>query len=411
MLALSPWSIQLSRGAFEANLVTFYLPLSIYLYLTKRYTLSIIILALNFYSYHSARLLTLLVIPILVFYCRPNKLNIKHLILSLILFLPGLISLFGPSLIRGADIAIWSPTDNWHSVAERRFFAKISGLPDPIARFFSNKITSLTSLFVKNYLAYPSPQFLFTTGAGEGTYGIIPGRGLLYYVELPLLIAFLIILIRHPQKSHFLLLAFLLISPLPAALTKGPGYAANRAIPMLPFLIIMCSSGLVYLLKQFQNQKILAVCIVTISYLISHIFFLEDYLFHSPKSLAMSMNAGVEEVLDRGFKLAQSDPVQISRSLSEPHIYVAFYQKLDPVTYQADISRFSDFDKSGFKFLDQLGKYEIANIHFGNLDFNSPTPRTILIGRPHDFPASHPEHFHIDYPNGETAFKVSQISP
>ncbi len=41
MLAISPWHMPLSRGAFEANLITFFLPLGIYLYLQKKYRLSV----------------------------------------------------------------------------------------------------------------------------------------------------------------------------------------------------------------------------------------------------------------------------------------------------------------------------------------------------------------------------------
>ena len=57
MLAISPWHIPLSRGAFEANLITFFLPLGIYLYLKNKYQLSVIIFSLSLYSYHSSRII------------------------------------------------------------------------------------------------------------------------------------------------------------------------------------------------------------------------------------------------------------------------------------------------------------------------------------------------------------------
>ena len=70
MLAISPWHIMLSRGAFEANLTTFFLPLGILLFLKERYTLSAIILGLNLFTYHSAKLVTPLIVGFMVFLYR-----------------------------------------------------------------------------------------------------------------------------------------------------------------------------------------------------------------------------------------------------------------------------------------------------------------------------------------------------
>ena len=107
---------------------------------------------------------------------------------------------------------LFNPTDNWGGVANRRFEARNRGLPDAISRLFSNKAVYTVSTTFKNYASYFSPQFLFTSGAGEATYGMIPGRGVLYYVEIPLLISFLILLTKRPglpnSVSFILILSF-----------------------------------------------------------------------------------------------------------------------------------------------------------------------------------------------------------
>ena len=406
LMAVSPWSIQMSRLALEANLVTFFLPLAVYAWISRRWFSAIVLLALNFYSYHSARLLTLLMIPLLFALYRPQKIVIlKSSILILILLLPGLYSLAGSGSVRGTDVAIISPTDSWSAVADRRFAARISGLPDGVARIFSNKLVYTVSVFTKNYLSYLSPQFLFTSGAGESTYGMIPGRGLLYYIELPLLLAFVILLFRSPGRQNILLLALVLITVLPAALAKGQGYSANRVAAMLPFLAVMAAAGLVYLFNRTLPFKQLLKLGVVIGYCLLVTFFVEDYIYHSPRVLARGMNHGLSETINRTLNLANDlrKNIYFSRSLSEPHIYLAFYSQLDPDFYQWEINQYQGFQSEGYKFLDQYPEISILNWHFGSVSGDKPG---LHVGRPDDFPADFPEHFHIDYPDGSTAVKV-----
>ena len=65
----------------------------------------------------------------------------------------------GLTSARVADVSIFSPTDNWLGVATRRFEARALGLPDWIARIFSNKLVYSFSTFSQNYISYFSPIF------------------------------------------------------------------------------------------------------------------------------------------------------------------------------------------------------------------------------------------------------------
>src|SRR5579859_2783590 len=69
LIAISPWHIMLSRGAFEANLTTFFLPLGMLLFLlglkNRNFSiLSAIVFGINLFTYHTARILT----PLIVFF-------------------------------------------------------------------------------------------------------------------------------------------------------------------------------------------------------------------------------------------------------------------------------------------------------------------------------------------------------
>lgn len=404
LFALSPWSIQLSRGAFEANLITFLLPITLVLFSSKKFILGFIFLALNFYSYHSARYISILIGLVLPFIA-PKK----YLLLGLI-FLPGLLSLLSVGGSRTADVSILSPTDNWAAVSDRRFEAVGSGLSDSVARLFSNKPISIFREAVARFLAYFSPQFLFSEGPRETTFGMQPGRGVLYFIELPLLLAFGICFARRPTKKLGLLILILLVSALPATLAKGPGGAANRAATMLPFLTLASSVGLIYLLRTFSKYSKIILTVFLVLLFTQFTFFLETYIFHSPKALASGMLYGYKEAFNRAEPMfANFDQIAVSRSLSEPHIYVAFYTQFDPREYQIASRDWSKFSALGYKFLDQFDGYKLAKFTFGDLHLNTLSPSdTLLIGKSNDFPLDYPKYFAIDYPNGETAVIVAK---
>ncbi|MCI0531836.1 MAG: hypothetical protein L0Y74_07815, partial [candidate division Zixibacteria bacterium] len=320
-MAISPWSIQLSRGAFEANLASCLLPLSLAAFLAGKAYSGVILLAINLFSYHSARLVSLPVVGLTYIITR-FKLNRGILILFALLVVPTFFSFNS----RVSDVGIWSPTDSWSAVSDRRFESINSGVPDPIARLFSNKAGYLIDEIWSRYSSYYSPQFLFSSGPAESTYGMLQGRGVIYLIEVVFILSFVVMAIRFPGKPTLLLLLLLFLLPIPASLAKGPGYAANRAVIMLPVLIIIISSGLVYFLNLFKKQKKLFVTLLVCTlYLFHFTFFLEDYFIHGPRQLARGMLFGYRELFSRALPIADTySAVRVSRSLSEPHIYYAF---------------------------------------------------------------------------------------
>ena len=327
VLAISPWHIQLSRGAFEANLITFFLPWAVYFFLKKSYTWSLVFVAVSFYSYHTARYLAPFLLLVFYWYDRVKftRKNLISLLIFVILSLPAAVALFGVGRTRAADLSVLNPTDNWAGVADRRFEARNSGLPDSVARLFSNKVSQTFTGITRSYLSYLSPDFLFINGAGEATYGMMPGRGVLYTVEIVFVISYIVLLIKTRSKPLIFLGLLLLICPIPAALAKSSGDAANRVAPMIPILALVISIGLINFLAVFKKYKGLLVIAVTGLYIVSLTFFLEDYFYHAPKLNAPAMSFGWREAIPRLVGIARDyTSVQVSRSLSDPQIFKAF---------------------------------------------------------------------------------------
>ncbi|MBI4058831.1 glycosyltransferase family 39 protein [Candidatus Microgenomates bacterium] len=423
LLAVSPWHMSLSRGAFEANLTTLLLPLGIWLSLKgikkpQFLMVAAVIFGLNLFSYHSAKLLTPLIVLMLLWWKRQEikkTLSVKIAVGIFLLFLSiSFLSIFGGSTSRAGDIAIFNPTGGWGAVADRRYEAVQQGLPDITARIFSNKLVYITSEFIKNYFSYLSPIFLFTQGAGEWTYGMIPGMGALYLFELPFILVAIWAVIKKRDLTILLIVIWVLLAPIPAALTKGPGFAANRAATMMPAIQIFSAFGAVTLFNWWrQNNKLTFWRFWLLGYwaigLVGILFFLESYFYHAPIHGASSMLYGRKEAMDLVKKIeGDYKQVIISRSLSEPHIYVAFYNQWDAGDYQKQSPDWLRYEKEGRSFLDQLGEYHLGKYIFRSINYQEDQNLSgvLLVGQKGEFPEKIATLHTVIYPDGKPAVLI-----
>ena len=414
LLAISPWHILLSRGAFEANLTTFFIPFGIWSFYKglkdpKWLIVSAIVFGINLFSYHSARLVTPLIVFALWFYNR-RQVSVNRNIAPLVIFVVyGLVAgwtLLSGGAARGSDVAIFNPTDHGEATFQRRFEGTVLGLPDQVSRLFSNKYTFVFDQFIKNYSTYFSPQFLFTEGPIERTYGMMPGFGVLYIVESIFILFAFITLVKKKDWGVFkLLILWLVLAPIPAALAKGGGFAANRSAIMMPAIQIISAYGLLAILENYKKVKVLVFIVLAISF----IFFAESYLFHSPIQSAPSMHYGKREMVDITSKIEGNySEIIVSRSLSEPHIFFAFFRAWNPEEYQKETQDWLRYKKEGRSFIDQLGEYHLGKYTFTNIDFeiNSQKENVLLIGKPDEFPRDIRPLNIVNLPNGKPVIYI-----
>lgn len=376
LFAISPWHVMLSRGAFEANLTTFFLPLGILLFLKsfkdkKILFLSFLVFFINIFTYHTARILTPIVIFSLVLLFRKELkemklINITVLLSSIILIISVVGFLIGGSRLASSSIFSSVNTDI-------QFYSVKVGEPILFAKLFSNKLLIVGQTAFRNYLSYFSPQFLFTNGPNEGTYGMVPGTGVLYLIEVVFLLGFAIKIIKKGFiKTDIFLLIWIFISPIPASLTSGPGLAANRATFMMPAIQIISGVGAIYLYdligKNFKKKAIIATSII---FSILFIFFINDYFVKQPALYAKDMGYGAKEIFE--FLGTQQSMVFsdnsggfiISKKISEPQIYAAFYNKIDPLEYQR-ASKNWNFEEKGYIWVDEIPEYKLDKYLFSD---------------------------------------------
>jgi 4-amino-4-deoxy-L-arabinose transferase-like glycosyltransferase len=415
LLAINPWSVMMSRGAFESNLITLLVPLGIYLFLKglekpKYLSYSAISFGLSFFAYHSAKLIAPMIIVALIAISFRKLRNIKFKKL----ILPGLImGIFTVGLVytfligggsRVAERSITSGAIEAGAVEKIKLIQ--AGMNPILAKALHNKYQVVAERFLTNYIQYFSGKFLLTKGAGDATYGMRPGIGVIYIVEGLLLLGLIPMFIKKDtRKLTFLLLFWLLITPLPAALATGIGYSGNRAMGMIPVLQILGSLGAFgwwgFLSRMNNKNRYLIVVLFFVALTFSVSRFVKAYT-SSPSELVL--NQMLYGRLDAGAWLSQNvdgKKVIVSRSLSEPQIYIAFASLWDPTDYQKNTESW-DLAKDNTVWIDQLPEWSLGNFTFRSIDQKNDfaIKDTIIVGRPEEFPEDVSITKTINYPDG-----------
>lgn len=408
LLAVSSWHIMLSRGAFEANLITFFLPLGIYLFLKEKYNLAALVFGLNLFTYHSAKLVTPIIFMVLFLIFKIKKLA------PLILFLSAFfLMLYSFNLGGGVRIGERSITQGALEEGARVKIELIQKGMNPIlARILHNKYQVTVKRFLNNYFQYFSFRFLFTKGAAEATYGMIPGLGVLYPFEGVLLLGLIPLVFRKKLRMIILLVAgWFLLSAVPAALATGVGYSANRAVAVIPSLQIFEVLGVAgwgYLLAKLDKKVVLVMAFLLGFWLVKDLTrYAKAYFSDSPKIAARGMLFGNLEVADWLRENKGEKKVVISKSLSEPHIYIAFANKWNPTDYQRQ-TKLWKYEEEDVSWVDQMSSYYLGDYIFqtGAWKKNTGKPNTLLVGKPEEFLTGLIPEKIVYYPDGTPAIYV-----
>lgn len=323
LLAISPWHIQFSRAAFEANLaLTFCIfGLLFFLLSLKRPTfliLSAIFYGFSIHAYHSTRLFVPLFVIGLLFIFRNHFLkNPKRLIVpALVMFLFVLPFVF--FLIQNKGYQIF-------------------GRATQTSVFASNQPQGLESIYRigSGYISHFSPNWLFLTGDNDRHHA--PSTGLLYLWELPFLIAGVIYLLKHKSRFRTVLLLWILLSPLPAAFTTEVPHAIRTLIflPAFQIIVVLGIMEVVKILKKLPLRYVLATSTIYFVFSLFIIFqYFHLYFFQMNHEFSRFWQFGYGDVVS--FALQNKEKykkVVVSHNLEQPYIFFLFYLKYNPSKY------------------------------------------------------------------------------
>jgi 4-amino-4-deoxy-L-arabinose transferase-like glycosyltransferase len=355
--SISPWAIHFSRAAWEANLATVLICFGVLFGLkfikNSKFvflTFSSIFLSLSLYAYHSARLIApMLGLAIFLTWVFKNKQKIKKqnfkfliliLVLNIIITFP-LIRSFGSSEInhRFKETSIFSNQE----IILKSNQAKELTNNSLVSKIFYHRYLLFSKQVLFNYFSHFNIDFLFVSG------DINPRHnsqyfGLFYYLDFLFLILSIFYLSNKKTKKYNLIIFWLLISIIPASLTKTTPHAL-RILPAMPAFIISIILGINYLLNILKNKKII-IYFIFIVYLINFIAFYRHYLTVYPKAYSGEWQYGYQEMINKVNDLKKQNPdllIFISRKMGRPAMYYWFYSQTNPTLVQeAEIKTLKD---------------------------------------------------------------------
>ena len=383
--ALSPWSIYFSRAAYEVNLATTFFLVGLFGFLKfldaeKNKTwwsiLSVIFFGITAFTYNSYIIFTpLFLLGLCYFYRKEIKFNwrlLTPLIIFVIFVAVSFYSSIFTSTNKTSTLLVFNDPNTIYNRVE-----KIRGdnaSTSPLEKVIYNKLTGGLYQFGQNYLSAFSPSFLFDKGGDK----LVDNLG--YFGNLYLLDALFIFvgfagLFLQKEKNLKILLLWLLLAPIPAALTKSPE-SSTRLFLLMPALVMLSAYGVIQIIE-FLKEKNLKNYFLKLFILVLFIYnvalFMDGYFVHLNMQRARFWDYGYQQAVE----LSQKYPdykVVMRGPENFPYIYFLFYNQYSPKDFISQVKYYPPTSE-GFVFVKSFGNFNFP----ASIDSLKPQPRTIYI--------------------------------
>ncbi len=407
-LAISPWHVQFSRWANQGIFLPLGLTLAIYFFMrflqtradeapsgpnprrvSRPLLLSTFFLGLTLYTYAPAKAIVPLFLILLIAIYRCEFLKALPGGKWPVLF-PYLFGIF----ILALPMAWYTFFESDRSAL--RF--------ETVSLFHQSKsLADFLSLFLANYFSHFTPQFLAFAGDANLRHSV-PFIGQLLKPEALLLAIGIIFLLYRRRREDLLFLGWLLLGPLPAALTHEGIPHALRSIAILPSIQIIAALGVAHLwdfLRKREEQgpkasrlaRLILAGTVGGGYAVFGSLYLAALFGVYPKQAAPWWEYGYRQAIEYAETIRiPGDEIVFSGWAPFADIHVLYITRPDLGKYR------EKREIDGYRFLD-----------FGQ-DFESDRPsvkgRTIYLLTPFDRLSREPN-FRIDYPDLSPAWAIT----
>jgi len=428
-LAVSPWSLQFSRAAFEVNVavcittaaVTFFL---IGLRRPGVFLLSALFFGLDLFVYHSARVVSplLLIVLVLLHHRRiPGK---KYALIFTGIYLL-FFAAFSPILlskdaqVRFSATNIFNPGVRWLSdrdlpgeYLQQRQQDEVAGYSLAGKIFHNNRLIytdyETVKTVARNYVSHFGFDFLFVKS--NDVLHHAPGFGLLYIWEFSFLVFGALLVLRYPNRYTLTLIAWILIAPIPAAVTRGSPHAVRTELLLPTFQILIAIAVLVssrFIIREFAWFGVIITLGVIGLFSANMGYYLHQYYVHLNYEVSDRWLYGRKEAVQITEKLkGDYDRVIISTRLEMPHVFWLFYTRYSPTEYLDSGGTAS----GGFaEDRNRFDKYEFHTFDYNNLPKDE---KILLVGRaggiPSDFPGGENVIATIPYVDGSPGLIIAK---
>jgi len=417
LFAVSPWHIQFSRIAFEANVALFFYICGVWLFLKSLNKpifsfLSLLSFGLSLYTYHSPRLvIPALFAGLILIFIKKIKENYKWYLTAFFLFLifvsPILLQLKSATGARFGSVTILN--------ADERLGESIKNAQSDIKNgdYFGSLMHNRRIIFgrdiLSGYIDHFNFNFLFLNGDAANRHHAV-GMGMLYLWDLPFILIGLYLLAKSWGKFSLVVLYWFLVAPLASSLTKATPHAV-RALLYLPTYQIFVALGISEIIKLYKSGSFsggrnfslknnILLSVICLLFSANILYYLHSYYIHTPKAYADAWQYGYKEVISEVAKIeSEYKKVVMTYQYDQPYIFYLFYRQIDPVWYQSqwgggEVLR----DTRAF------GIYEFRKINWNN---DSQERNILLVGTPKEIPENPVGLIkNIYFPDGSVAFRV-----
>lgn len=410
--AVLPWLFILSRIGLEANVALFLTMISFYLFLLSKkinwlLPLSALFLGLSAFTYNSSRVLIVPFVFLLIFF-QYRSIPKKYIFVTVVI----LISLFSVAFFQAFTLDS-EARYRWTTILDEGAITRINQLrgsnhlPSIMNKLIYNKATYFITEASRNYLSHFNPIFLFEKGGSNSQFSV-PGKGLLYQVMLPLIILGILQILRQREKWQLFFLGWLLIAPLPPAITRDAPHSLRAIFLTIP-LVFIAVLGIDWV-KQFLSPKIFyPLTIITILILLTNTYvFWQNYAGDYRNNFSSSWQYGYKQAVEYiNQNQADYDRIVITKKYGEPHEFVLFYMQYEPIKYQTD-QNLVRYQRSDWFWVDRFDKFEFVN-DWEIKDRVSRMKNILLVTSPDNFPANSKLIGSINFLDGGKAFEILKV--
>lgn len=305
ILAIAPWHLHFTRAGFEAGMSLMFVVCGTWLFaLSIRRNIWLLLPSLIFYSlatltYHNAKVfLPLFVTTLFIIYFK--EIRVKWKAIFIILALALIINI---------------PTaSTWFTSEGRARLTSQSILRQP-----GDLLTNIQINYATNF----SFDYLFFHGDQNGRHSV-KKMGELFLWQLPIILTAIYFLLRKRSKFATIIFTWLIISPIPAAITNVSPHALRGLLMVIP-LSILTAVGLIAINKKYSRLSLL-ICPVVIYALF---FYSHLYYFFYPKYYATDWQDGYRSAA-KYIDMVKNKYDQIFFDGEIAPIYLLFYTKFPP---------------------------------------------------------------------------------
>lgn len=373
-VAISPWAILFSRTAVEANLALAILLLSILCFILSLknkpalFVLACTLLGLSTYAYHAERIVAVIFICAFGWFARNVFFSKKILVFAISLFfivqIPQLLLINTPaSKSRLSQVNYW----NTDSKSESKTF------------FVNNEIINKFSIvrkFFAQYTSYFSPKNLFFE-ADEQVIRSMPDLSIFYsWMIVPFFLGIALFLKEKSNMDVKILLLMLIVSPIPAAVTREPFYTL-RVLPLFWVMTIMISYGSIVFLEKIK--KFYLKILVLISLILFSLILLFKSYFVLLKYERMGDFGYYNNLLINKLDEFKESKIVVDSSRMNLGIWYFYQKKYNPKDLQTILSRYVE---KGYYYSAQFDEeYKIDNLEIKPINFGTDICKnTIIVG-------------------------------